>query len=78
MRKTPRTRPPSSMLRRFGIVALLVLCAVLVMNEIFGDHGLLAQRRQKREVQGLQQQIFELQHENQQLETQIKALKSDP
>ena len=66
------------MLRRFGIVALLVLCAVLVMNEIFGDHGLLALRRQKREVQGLQQQIFELQHENQQLETQIKALKSDP
>lgn len=65
-------------LRRYGIVALVVICAVLIMNEIFGDHGLLALRRQRREYESLQKQIYELQQQNLQLQKEINALKSDP
>lgn len=65
-------------LRRLGIVALTLLCAVLVMNAIFGDHGLLALRRQRREYESIEKQVYDLEKENAQLEKQIKALKSDP
>lgn len=65
-------------LRRLGIVALVIVCAVLIMNEIFGDHGFMALRRQRREYESLQKQIYELQQENLQLQRQINALKSDP
>jgi cell division protein FtsB len=65
-------------LRRLGIAALVIVCAVLVMNEIFGGHGLLALRRQRREYESLQQQIRDLERQNLELQKQIKALKSDP
>lgn len=72
----PRT--DNRTLRRVGIAALVVVCAMLVMNEIFGGHGLLALRRQRREYESLQRQVRELEHENLDLQRQIKALKSDP
>jgi len=65
-------------LRRLGIVGLTLLCAVLVMNAIFGDHGLLALRRQRKEYDSLEKQVHDLEKENAELEKQIKALKSDP
>ena len=65
-------------LRRYGMVALLILCAVLLISETFGDHGWLALRRQRREYQALQEQVRRLQQENQQLEMRIKTLQSDP
>jgi cell division protein FtsB len=60
------------------IVALVLLCVALVVHEIYGEHGYLALRRQKREYQSLQQEVRRLQEENQQLEKYIEALKSDP
>lgn len=65
-------------LRRLGIAALMILCAVLVMNEIFGDHGVLALRRQRQEYESLEKQVRDLEQENADLAKQIKALKSDP
>ncbi len=63
---------------RNALVALILLSLTLAIHEVFGEHGLLALRRQKREYESLQQQIHQLQKENQQLEHQVKGLKSDP
>ncbi len=63
---------------RKALLALAFLSVALAAHEIWGEHGLLALRRQKREYQALQQQIQQLQQENQQLEQRIKLLKSDP
>lgn len=63
---------------RNALVVLILLSITLAIHEIFGDHGLLALRRQKRVYESLQQQIHQLQKENQQLEQQVKGLKSDP
>src|SRR5207237_8098665 len=73
-----KARAQRSKLRRYGIIALVVLCAVLIVNEIFGQHGIVALRRQKRDMKSLEQRIQQLQRENVQLEMQINALTSDP
>ncbi len=67
-----------STLYRGAAALLLVLCVALVAHEIFGEHGWLALRRQRKEAESLQLQIQQLQQANQKLEQQIKALKSDP
>ena len=64
--------------QRGAILALGLVCFALLIHEIFGEHGYLALRRQRRDLNELQQQIQQLQKDNEQLETQIKALKSDP
>jgi cell division protein FtsB len=63
---------------RGAILALLLVCVALVVHEIYGEHGYLALRREKREYDSLQQEVRRLQEENQQLERRIEALKSDP
>lgn len=65
-------------LRRNAVLVLSLLCIALLVHEIFGEHGYLAMRRQKKEADTLQQQIQKLQQENEELEKQVKALKSDP
>jgi cell division protein FtsB len=64
--------------QRAAILALALLCVVLVVHEIFGSHGFLALRRERQDYDALQLKIQELQKENQQLEGQIKSLKTDP
>jgi cell division protein FtsB len=64
--------------RRNAILVLVLVILVLVMHEIFGEHGYLAFRRQKQEYNSLQQQIRTLSQENQQLDQKIKALKTNP
>jgi cell division protein FtsB len=63
---------------RNAFLALILICFVLVVHEIFGEHGWLALRRERREYESLRQRIEQLQQENQKLEQQIRALKSDP
>jgi cell division protein FtsB len=65
-------------LRRNAVYVLVLVCVALLVHEIFGTHGFLALRREKKEVESLRQQIRQLQQENGQLDKQIKALKSDP
>jgi cell division protein FtsB len=65
-------------LQRNAIYVLLLVCIVLVVHDIFGQHGFLAMRRQQNEVQALQQQMQRLQQENLELEKQIHSLRSDP
>ena len=65
-------------LRRNAVLALGLIFIALLVHEVFGEHGYLAMRRQKKELDTLQQQIQQLQQENQELEKQVKALQSDP
>ncbi len=60
------------------LLILILVCLALIVHEIFGEHGLLALRRQRREFESLEREIQQLQQQNQKLEQQIKALKSDP
>ena len=66
------------MLRRNAGYVLVLVCIALLVHEIFGPHGFLALRQEKKEVESLRQQIQQLQRENEQLDKRIKALQSDP
>jgi len=65
-------------LYRAAIFALALISIALIVHEIFGEHGLVALRRQRKEIDSLQRQIQQLQKENQELADHVKALKSDP
>jgi cell division protein FtsB len=65
-------------LRRNAAYVLVLVCIALLVHEIFGPHGFLALRQEKKEVESLRQQIQQLQRENEQLDKRIKALQSDP
>jgi cell division protein FtsL len=65
-------------LRRNATYVLVLVCVVLLVHEIFGQHGFLALRQEKKEIESLRQQIRQLQHENDELDKRIKALQSDP
>ena len=65
-------------LYRNGILVLLLVSIALIVHNIFGQNGYLAARRQRKELQTIQQQNMQLQRDNQQLEKDNRALKSDP
>src|SRR5208337_576892 len=65
-------------LRRNAAYLLVLVCIALLVHEIFGPHGFLALRQEKKEVESLCQQIQQLECENEQLDKRIKALQSDP
>ena len=67
-----------STVSRNVLLGLILVCLALFVHEVFGEHGLLALRRQRNEFDALRQQIQQLQQENSKLEQQIKALKTDP
>jgi len=52
--------------------------ALLLLQDIFGTHGLIAMRRSQREAAEVQKEIGLMDEENQQLQDRVKALKSDP
>jgi len=64
--------------RRNANYVLVLVCIAMLVHEVFGQHGLLALRQEKKEIENLRQQIQQLQHENEQLDKRIKALQSDP
>jgi len=64
--------------RRTALLALALIILFLIVHELFGEHGYLALRRRRQELESLQLEVKRLQEENQKLEQEIKALKSDP
>jgi cell division protein FtsB len=62
--------------RRTAMLVLALIAIALTVHEVFGEHGYLALRRRRQELQTLQEQVRQLKEENQKLEQQIKALKS--
>jgi cell division protein FtsB len=51
---------------------------LLLLQDIFGTHGVLAMRRSQAEAQKIQQEIIQLDKENKKLQNHVKDLKSDP
>ncbi|MCL6567104.1 MAG: septum formation initiator family protein [Acidobacteriia bacterium] len=65
-------------LRRRGRSVLAAGVFLLLVHDLFGEHGLLALRRSQKEATRLEQEIAALNEENQRLAGEIEALKSDP
>ena len=57
------------------LVAALIL---LVLQDLFGTHGVLAMRRSQKEAAAVQREIQQLNDENQKLQKRVQSLKSDP
>jgi len=59
-----------------GLLALFVM--VLLVHDVFGTHGFMAMHRTAREIKKVQANIEQLNKENEELEHQVRDLKSDP
>lgn len=57
---------------------LIVGFALLLLQDTFGTHGVLAMRRSKKETQEIRKDILRLDEDNQKLQERVKSLKSDP
>lgn len=51
--------------------------ALLLLQDVFGAHGLIAMRRSMREAAQVQKEISLMNEENLQLEARVKSLKTD-
>jgi cell division protein FtsB len=68
----------TNFLRRNLSWLLGLALALLLLQDIFGTHGLIAMRRSQKNAAQIQQEISQIDEENQQLQDRVKALKSDP
>jgi len=57
---------------------LAAALGLLLMQDVFGVHGLIAMRRSMREAAQVQREIDLMNEENRQMEERVKSLKSDP
>jgi cell division protein FtsB len=57
---------------------LIVGFALLLLQDIFGTHGVLAMRRSQKEAQEIRVDISRLDEKNRWLQDRVKALKTDP
>jgi cell division protein FtsB len=79
--KAPRLRFGEQMgefLRRNMNWFLVVGFALLLLQDIFGTHGVLAMRRTQLQAKEVQQEIERLNEENRKLQSRVQHLKSDP
>ena len=79
--KAPRIRFGEQMgefLRRNMNWFLVVGFALLLLQDIFGTHGVLAMRRTQLQAKEVQQEIERLNEENRKLQSRVQHLKSDP
>jgi cell division protein FtsB len=57
---------------------LAAALALLLLQDVFGTHGLIAMRRSMREAEQARKEVEATNEENRQLEQRIKSLKTDP
>jgi cell division protein FtsB len=68
----------SAFLRRNLYWFLIAGFVLLLLQDIFGTHGVLAMRRSQAEARKIQQEINQLDAENKKLQNHVKDLKTDP
>ncbi len=73
-----RSDSAESFLKKHLRTLLGILAVVLLMDNIFGTHGLLAMRRMQREIAAVKKDLERMSEENRQLGQQVRELKSDP
>lgn len=64
--------------RGYSNVVLVLCCSILLLQDIFGAHGLMAMRQSQRETVRVHQEIDRLNDENREIQAHIHALKTDP
>lgn len=57
---------------------LAIGLALLLLQDVFGTHGLIAMRRSQQEAAQVKKEIDQLDEENRQLQERVQGLKSDP
>jgi cell division protein FtsB len=67
-----------SFFRRNMNSLLIAGFALLLLQDIFGTHGVLAMHRSQVEARKIQEEINQLDKENQALQNHVKDLKTDP
>jgi cell division protein FtsB len=65
-------------LRRNANLFLAAALALLLLQDVFGTHGVLAMRRAQKEAATVKQEIDQINEENRQLQDRVKSLKDDP
>lgn len=65
-------------LRRNMSILLVAALVLLLVQDVFGTHGVLAMRRAEKEAAKVKQEIKQIDTENRRLEDSVKSLKSDP
>ena len=65
-------------LRRHLNWLLVGALGLLLLQDVFGTHGLIAMRRSQKEAARVQREIDQLNEQNRQMQERVKALKSDP
>jgi len=65
-------------LRRNMSLFLAAGLVLLMIQDVFGTHGVLAMRRAQKEAARVRQEIDRVNNENHQFQDKVKALKSDP
>jgi cell division protein FtsB len=65
-------------LRRNANLFLAAALCLLLLQDVFGTHGVLAMRRAQTEATAVQREINLINDENRQLQDRVKSLKTDP
>jgi cell division protein FtsB len=69
---------PKSFWNRYARSLLALALFLIAMHDVFGSHGLLAMRRTQTQIKQLRGEIDRLNQENNQLNKQVQALRTDP
>ncbi len=83
--KTPASEPSVGFFEQLGhffrrnmYLFLIVGFALLLLQDVFGTHGVLAMRQSQKEAEEIRKDIKRLDDENKRMQDRVKALKSDP
>ena len=69
---------PTSNRRKLMLAALGLGLLALAVHTVFGEHGYLALRKERKELERLESEIHRLEKENERLAEEIRTLKTDP
>lgn len=72
------TESSSSFFRRNARYFFALLFCLLLLQDVFGAHGLMAMHRSKAQMQAIQAKIDKLDQENRDLQQRIENLKTNP
>jgi cell division protein FtsB len=64
-------------LRRNANWFLAAALGLLLLQDVFGTHGVIAMRRAQKEAAQVKQEIEQINEENRQLQDRVKSLKTD-
>lgn len=72
------TGSSSSFLRHNARYFFALIFCLLVLQDVFGAHGLMAMHRSKAQIDAIQSKLAKLDQENRDLQQRIQNLKTDP